>query len=61
VATLVLDSAGSSDDLIGMADAVAGALPKGLHRSLAGEWHGVSDQVLAPALIDFFAGRETGT
>jgi pimeloyl-ACP methyl ester carboxylesterase len=60
VPTLVLDSGGSSDDLIGMAATVAGALPKGLHRSLPGEWHRVSDQVFAPALIDFFVGSETG-
>jgi pimeloyl-ACP methyl ester carboxylesterase len=60
VPTLVLDSVGSSNDLIGMASTVAGALPMGLHRSLAGEWHGVSDRVLASALIDFFVGRETG-
>jgi pimeloyl-ACP methyl ester carboxylesterase len=59
VPTLVLDSEGSSDDLIGMAATVAGGLPSGFHRSLAGEWHGVSDQVLAPALIEFFTGRET--
>jgi pimeloyl-ACP methyl ester carboxylesterase len=61
VPTLVLHSEGSSDDLSGMAATVAGALPRGLHRSLAGEWHGVSDQVLAPALIDFFVGSETGS
>ena len=61
VPTLVLDSEGSSDDLIGMAATVAGALPKGLHRSLAGEWHGVADDVLAPVLIDFFAGHETNS
>jgi hypothetical protein len=55
--TLVLDSEGSSDDLLGMAATVARGLPKGFHCSLAGEWHGVSDQVLAPVLIDFFACR----
>jgi pimeloyl-ACP methyl ester carboxylesterase len=59
--TLVLDSEGSSDDLIGMAATVAGALPNGCHRSLAGEWHGVSDEVLAPVLIDFFIGSEKGS
>jgi pimeloyl-ACP methyl ester carboxylesterase len=59
--TLVLDSEGSSDDLIGMAATVAGALPNGSHRSLAGEWHGVSDEVLAPVLIDFFIGSEKGS
>ena len=61
VPTLVLDSEGSSDDLTGMAAMVAGALPKGLHRSLSGEWHGVADDVLAPVLIDFFAGHETNS
>jgi pimeloyl-ACP methyl ester carboxylesterase len=59
VPTLVLDSEGSSDDLIGMAATVACGLPNGFHRSLAGEWHGVSDQVLAPVSIDFFAGRNS--
>jgi pimeloyl-ACP methyl ester carboxylesterase len=61
VPTLVLDSEGSSDDLISMAATVAGALPNGSHRSLAGEWHGVSDEVLAPMLIDFFIGSEKGS
>jgi len=31
-----------------------------VHLSLPGEWHGVSDQILAPALIDFFVGVEPG-
>lgn len=61
VPTLVLDSEGSSDDLLGMAATVAGALPNGFHRSLAGEWHGVSGEVLAPALIEFFTRRESGS
>jgi hypothetical protein len=61
VPTLVLDSEGSSDDLIGMAATVARGLPNGFHRSLAGEWHGVSDEVLAPVLIDFFTNRETSS
>jgi pimeloyl-ACP methyl ester carboxylesterase len=54
VPTLVIDSAGSTDDLTGMAAAVAGALPHGTHRSLPGGWHGVPDDVLAPALREFF-------
>jgi pimeloyl-ACP methyl ester carboxylesterase len=58
VPILVLDSEGSSNDLIGMAATVASGLPNGSHRSLAGEWHGVSDEVLAPVLIDFFIGSE---
>lgn len=52
--TLVLDSAGSSDDLTGMAATVAKAMPHGFHKSLPGEWHGVPDDVVAPVLIDFF-------
>jgi pimeloyl-ACP methyl ester carboxylesterase len=54
VPTLVIDSAGSTDDLTGMAATVAGDLPFGTHRSLAGGWHGVPDEVLAPALREFF-------
>jgi pimeloyl-ACP methyl ester carboxylesterase len=53
VPTLVLDSQGSSDDLTGGAAAVAEALPNGTHRSLAGAWHGVPDEALAPVLIEF--------
>jgi pimeloyl-ACP methyl ester carboxylesterase len=52
--TLVIDSAGSTDDLTGMAAAVAGALPNGVHRSLPGGWHGVADEALAPVLREFF-------
>jgi pimeloyl-ACP methyl ester carboxylesterase len=54
VPTLVLDSDGSSNDLIGMAATVAKGMPNASHRSLAGEWHGVPDDVLAPALTEFF-------
>jgi pimeloyl-ACP methyl ester carboxylesterase len=53
--TLVLDSQGSSDDLTGMSAAVVKALPNGSHRSLAGAWHGVPDEALAPVLIEFFS------
>ena len=54
VPTLVLDSAGSSADLSGMAATVAAGLPRGEHRSLPGEWHGVPDELLAPVLTEFF-------
>ena len=54
VPTLILDSEGSGDDLQGMAATVARAMPNVTQRSLAGEWHGVPDQTLAPALIGFF-------
>jgi pimeloyl-ACP methyl ester carboxylesterase len=51
--TLVLDSMGSSDDLTGWAATVAAQLPRGSHRSLAGEWHTVPDEILAPVLVEF--------
>lgn len=55
--TLVLDSGGSSNDLTGWAASVAAALPCGWHRSLDGGWHGVSDEVLAPAIAGFFGAE----
>ncbi len=54
--TLLLDSAGSSADLTGMVAAAAELLPGATHRSLPGEWHGVPDDVLAPALAAYFLG-----
>jgi pimeloyl-ACP methyl ester carboxylesterase len=59
VPTLVLDSQGSTDDLTGWAATVASQLPRATHRSLAGEWHGVPDGVLAPVLTEFF--RDPGS
>jgi pimeloyl-ACP methyl ester carboxylesterase len=56
VPTLVLDSAGSTDNLTGWAASAARQLPRGGHRSLPGEWHGVADEVLAPVLIEFLTG-----
>ena len=58
VPTLVVDSEGSSTNSTGMAAAVAAAMPHATHLSLAGEWHGVPDDVLAPALTDFFTTGE---
>jgi hypothetical protein len=54
VPTLILDSQGSPDDLAGMAATVAAWLPNSSHQSLAGTWHGVPEDVLAPILIDYF-------
>lgn len=54
VPTLVLDSAGSTDDLTGMAATVARHIPGSAHLSLPGEWHGVADEHLAAALKKFF-------
>ncbi|HEY5854538.1 MAG TPA: alpha/beta fold hydrolase [Aldersonia sp.] len=51
--TLVVDSAGSDDSLATMATAVAAAMPAATHRTLPGEWHGIPDATLAPALIEF--------
>jgi hypothetical protein len=52
-ATLVIDSQGSGDAPTGMAAAVVEALPNGTQRSLAGGWHGVPDEALAPVLTEF--------
>jgi pimeloyl-ACP methyl ester carboxylesterase len=56
VPTLVVDSQGSGGELTGMAATVMKALPNGTYRSLAGEWHGVPDDVLAPVLTEFLRG-----
>jgi len=56
VPTLVIHSQSSGGELTGMAATVAEALPNGSQRSLAGEWHGVSDGALAPVLTEFFNG-----
>ena len=52
--TLVLDSEGTSGPLTSWAGDIVNALPNGTHRSLAGEWHGVPDETLAPVLTEFF-------
>lgn len=57
VPTLVLDSSGSTDDLTGMAAEVAALLPDAQHHSLPGTWHGVPDEALAAALLDFLSGE----
>lgn len=54
--TLVIDSEGSSDDLTGGVAAIAEALPNGIRRSLAGEWHVVPDEDLAPVVAEFLGG-----
>ncbi len=56
VPTLVIDSQGSTGELTGMTATVVEALPNSTHRCLAGEWHGVPDEALAPVLIEFFTG-----
>ena len=61
VPTLVLDSRGSGGELTGMAAVAAEALPNSTHRSLAGGWHGVPDDVLAPVLAEFFRDQAPGS
>ena len=56
VPVLVVSSAASDDRLRGWAEDAAKALPQGRHLTLEGEWHGVSNDVLAHALADFFGG-----
>ncbi|MFB9882278.1 alpha/beta fold hydrolase [Planobispora siamensis] len=56
VPALVVNSEASDDRLRGWAEEVAAALPQGRHLALKGDWHGVPDEVLAPALADFFGG-----
>jgi pimeloyl-ACP methyl ester carboxylesterase len=58
--TLVLDSAASSDELTGGAEAIADALPNATHRRLDGDWHGVPDDVLAPIVRDFLRRDPAG-
>lgn len=57
VPTLVLDSAASSPRLRRAAEATAAALPAGAHRSLAGQFHEIPPQELAPVLTRFFRDR----
>lgn len=56
VPTLVLDSMDSTDNLTGWAATVSTQLPRASHQSLAGQWHSVPDETLAPVLIEFFHG-----
>lgn len=52
--TLVLDSVRSDERLRGWADGVAERLPNARRRTLAGEWHGIAPEVLAPVLAEHF-------
>jgi hypothetical protein len=58
VPALVLDSTGSTEDLSGWAATAAARLPDAQHRTLAGEWHTVPEEVLAPVLVEFFQRGE---
>jgi pimeloyl-ACP methyl ester carboxylesterase len=54
--TLVIDSEGSTPELAAWTTSVARTLPDGTHHRMAGDWHGVSDEDLAPVLAAFFLG-----
>ncbi|MFJ6198877.1 alpha/beta fold hydrolase [Micromonospora sp. NPDC092111] len=60
VPTLVAQSANSDARLRGWARGVAGALPDGRHLSLAGDWHQVTVEELAPVLAGFLTDRRDG-
>ncbi len=56
VPTLVLNGSASPAFMHDAAQAVADALPQGQHRTLEGQAHDVSPEVLAPVLVTFFNG-----
>jgi pimeloyl-ACP methyl ester carboxylesterase len=54
VPTLVINGGASSEFLQNAAQAAAQALPNAQYRTLEGQTHEVSPEVLAPVLIEFF-------
>jgi hypothetical protein len=56
VETLVLDGSESAPVIHAAAHAVAGALPRGSHRRLAGQSHDLSPAATAPVVADFLSG-----
>ena len=52
-ATLVINSAGTDDQLAGWARAIGEVLPNATHRVLDGEWHSVPAADLAPEVVRF--------
>ncbi len=54
--TLVMDGELSPPFMHHSAEAIAELLPNGQHRRYAGQDHGVADDVLTPALVQFFIG-----
>lgn len=53
--TLVLSSEASDDRLLRWSQGVSDTLPNASHRTLKGEWHGVSPEDLASSLTGYFA------
>ena len=56
VPTLVMDGGASFAGMAESAQALADALPDGQRRTLEGQGHDVDPNVLAPVLVEFFAG-----
>ena len=54
--TLILDGGASYPFMHATAAALANAIPQAQHRTLEGQTHEVSVEVLAPVLIEFFEG-----
>lgn len=54
--TLVMDGGASFPFMHTAADNLAGALPHAQRRTLEGQTHEVAAEVIAPALVEFFAG-----
>jgi len=53
---LVMDGGASPDYMHHAAEALAASLPHAQHRRFAGQGHGVADELLVPALVEFFLG-----
>jgi hypothetical protein len=56
VETLVLDGSESAPAIRAAAHAVAGALPRGHHRRLAGQNHDLAPAATAPVVTEFLSG-----
>jgi pimeloyl-ACP methyl ester carboxylesterase len=58
IPTLVMDGGASPDWQHNAVGALVDVLPNVRHRTLEGQGHGPADEVLAPALIEFFTAEE---
>jgi pimeloyl-ACP methyl ester carboxylesterase len=56
VPTLIMDGGASPVFMQSASQAVALALPNAQHRTLEGQTHDVTPEVLAPVLVEFFKG-----
>ena len=56
IPALVMDGGASPAWAADAADALVASIPNATRRTLAGETHGVSNEALAPVLVEFFLG-----